>query len=280
MKVGLSLGGGGALGYAHIGVIRALIEGGVPIDIINGSSMGAIIGGAYALYGDIEPVSTKVEGIVESTDIKYLDLFTSKNEINPFLRRWLANAVCDVSLLRSSILPHKNYVKALRLIFSDYQFDDTSIPFSAVAVDLLSEEVIVLNEGPLVDGILPSISIPGIFPPVERDGYLLVDGSVLADVPVRELRWQGADFIIAVELVGKIQPYIETGFDILSVIEMMKGRIIARWETENADFRISVNIPEIDIFSFEAHQQAISGGYQRAIDALPELHERLLQHGV
>ncbi len=261
-------------------MIRALLEEGVPIDIINGSSMGAIIGGAYALYGDIEPVSAKVEVIVESADTKYLDLFTSKNEINPFLRTWLANAVCDVSLLRSSILPSKNGVKALQLIFSDYQFDDTSIPFSTVAVDLLSEEVIVLNEGPLVDGILPSISIPGIFPPVERDGYLLVDGSVLADVPVRELRRQGADFIIAVELVGKIQPYIETGFDILSVIEMMKGRTIARWETENADFRISVNIPEIDMLSFEAHQQAISGGYQTAIDALPELRERLLQHGV
>ena len=203
MKIGLSLGGGGALGYAHIGAIRALKEAEVPIDLINGTSIGAIAGGAYALYTDVEEITNIVKKVINSVDLNYFNIFHYSMESHPFLRDWLVNVACDFASLRSSIFSHKNNRKALELIFSDHEFDDTKIPFSSVAVDLLSGKPVIINEGKMIDGILPSISIPGIFPPIERNGLLLVDGYVLANIPVVELRQQGADYIIAINLVGE-----------------------------------------------------------------------------
>lgn len=212
MKIGISLGAGGARGYAHIGVLRALEEAGIRPDLVNGSSIGAIIGGAYALYGEANPLEELAARLVERANIRYFNLFRFPAGSHQFLANWLIHAACDVSALRASVYSHRRNRKALEFIFDRHTFADLRIPFSAVAVDLLSGRVISIDEGPLADGILPSISIPGIFPPVERDGMLLVDGGVLAEVPVRELRDRGADFVIAVRLGGEGRVPIRSGF--------------------------------------------------------------------
>jgi len=280
MKIGLSLGGGGALGYAHIGAIQALEKSGIIIDMINGSSMGAIIGGAYALYGNADHISSIVGEVIRNINIKSFNIFRYTEDAQPFLRNWVANAICDISILRRSILSHKNDLKALKMVFGDHQFSETKIPFSCVTVDLLTGDIIVIDDGNLVEGILPSISIPGIFPPVEREGRLLVDGSVLADVPIRELRGQGADFVIGIKLGPKTGPDYQTGFDILNFVEVMKEDSLSRWEIELADFCIDMNVPDINIMDFASHEVAIARGYEVAKRALPELERVLSQsHG-
>lgn len=179
LKIGLSLGAGGARGYAHIGVLMALEEAGIRPDLVNGSSIGAIIGGAYSLYGEATGLETLAAKLVEKTNIRYFNLFRFPTDSHQFLANWLIHAACDVSALRASVYSHRRNRRALEFIFGKHTFADTRIPFSAVAVDLLSGEVVSIGEGLLVDGILPSISIPGIFPPVEREGKLLVDGGAL-----------------------------------------------------------------------------------------------------
>jgi len=280
MRTGLTLGGGGALGYAHIGVIRALEESGIPIHLINGSSMGAVIGGAYALYQDTGEITSRLEQILDSIDLDSFNIFRFREEAQPFLRNWLSTAICDISLLRSSVLSHKTDMKALQLLFGDHRFSDTKVPFSCVTVDLMSGRIIVIDAGRLVEGILPSISIPGVFPVIEREGQMLVDGSVLADVPVRHLREAGADFVIAVKIDLRDKPGYQTGFDILNYIETIKGDSLSRWEYEEADFQIEIAVPGLNLFEFGSYKTAIDQGYRIAKPMVPELRRRLsLNHG-
>lgn len=274
MKVGLSLGGGGALGYAHIGAIRAFEEAGIPIDMINGSSMGAVVGGTYALYRDVDKMTELVRETVEDVDFDSFNIFKNR-EHHSFLRSWLSTALCDISMLRSYFLSHKEDIKALRLIFGESSFSDTQIPFSCVAVDLFGGDIITIDEGDLVEGILPSMTLPGIFPPVEREDRLLVDGSVLADVPVHQLRARGADFVIAIRLAPKVDWWYQTGSDVLNLVEMMKESLLARWEMEEADFGIAINLPDVKLLDFGSYEQAIDRGYEVAADVCDELKRRL-----
>jgi len=275
MRIGLSLGGGGARGFAHIGVIKALREAGVPIDLVNGSSAGAVVGGAYALYADIERTIAKAEEVVHTVDVSYFNMFRYSMESRPFLRNWLVSAICDLSALRSSILSHKNNLRALEMLFGQYEFSDTQVPFSSVAVDLLTGETVIIKEGKLIDGVLASTSIPGIFPPVERDGRLLVDGCVLADVPARELRQEGAEFVIAIRLGAEVETSYRNGFDLLNYVDGLKGRELTQWELDQADFQITIDIPDFDSSRFDNYEIAIAQGYKVTKYALPDLERKL-----
>ncbi len=279
MKIGLSLGSGGARGYAHIGVIRALEEAGVKPDLINGSSIGAIVGGAYALYLDAKRIADLVQELTSRMKVNYFNIFNHAQPKRPFLRDWLFEALCDITALRGSVLSHRTNRSALSYLFGEYRFSDTVIPFSAVAVDLLSGETVVIKDGRLRDGILPSISIPGIFPPVEYKGMLLTDGGVLADVPVWELRAEGADFIIAVDLLDDPPDQHRNGFDLLTIVDYLKGERLARWETEAADFLIKIELPGYNPLQFGNYREAIEKGYETAKRALPALLRKLERNG-
>jgi len=275
MKVGLSLGGGGLRGYAHIGAIKALNEAGIPIDIINGTSAGAVIGGAYALHADTDKIVAIAEEIVGSVNINYFNIFRYSVDRIPFLRNWMVNAICDVSALRKSILTHRNNHKALKLLFGEHKFSDTKIPFSSVAVDLLAGKTVIIKDGKLIDGIIPSLSIPAIFPPIEKRRQMLVDGYVLANIPVRELREEGADFIIAVTLGGEAETGYNNGFDVINLVEALKYERLNQWELDEADFHININIRKFDGMKFNNYEVAMRHGYRVAKRALPKLERRL-----
>ena len=125
MKVGLCLGGGGSRGYAHIGAIRALKEAGIKIDIVNGTSIGAIMGGMYALYQDVDKMTALVREVIGSVNVNHFNLFRHSTEGPSFLQNWLTEAVCDLAALRKSIQSHKNNLKALKILFEEYRFEDT-----------------------------------------------------------------------------------------------------------------------------------------------------------
>lgn len=277
MKVGLSLGGGGLRGYAHIGAIKALNEAGIPIDIINGTSAGAVIGGAYALHADTDKIVAITEKIVGSVNINYFNIFRYSVDRIPFLRNWMVNAICDISALRKSILTHRNNRRALKLLFGEHRFRDTKIPFSSVAVDLLAGKTVIIKKGKLIDGIIPSLSIPAIFPPIERKRQMLVDGYVLANIPVRELREEGADFIIAITLGGEAETGYSNGFDVLNLVEALKYEKLNQWELDEADFHININIRKFDGMKFNNYEVAMRHGYRVTKRALPKLERRLAE---
>jgi NTE family protein len=279
MKIGLSLGGGGARGYAHIGVIRALTDAGIPIDMVNGTSIGAVMGGSYALYKDMDKIAALIKQVNQSVNINYFNIFRHQLESQTFLRQWLAEAVCDIASLRSSIQSHRHNLKALRIIFGEHTFADTKIPFSAVAHDLITGKTVVIKRGKLVEGILPSVAIPGIFPPVERGKRLLVDGVVLANIPVDELREQGADFIIAVELRSTEPTPYKNGMDILTNLEAMKQHRLEQWALVESDFHIRINFKNYATEHFNNPTTAVEIGYKVAKRSIPTLLRRLEKSG-
>lgn len=275
MKVGLSLGGGGSRGYAHMGVIRALTDAGIPIDIINGTSAGAVMGGGYALYRDVNTMAVRIKEIVQGVKLHYFNIFRHSSEGQSFLRNWLAEAFCDVASLRTSVQSQRYNLKALRMLFGDSTFSDTKIPFSCAAFDLISRKTVVIKRGKLVDGVLPSVTLPGVFPPVRRGKQWLIDGYVLANIPVRELRAEGADFVISVELgATETEPY-RNGLDLLGYMDSLKHRRLERWEIEQSDFHIRVNFKHYDGTRFDNYAVAMDLGYDVSNRMIPKLKRRL-----
>ena len=178
-KLGLALGGGGARGVVHIGFLKALEEEGIEPYCISGTSMGAVVGGAYAC--GISP--DQLHEIV--LKLKMIDIVDPS--AIPFTR---------LSLLRSKKL-QKLFLKYL----GEKTFDDLKMPFSCTAVDLYNEKLYVFNSGSIAKAVRASSCIPGVFRPVEHEGMLLVDGGVLCRVPVREAKQLGADVVVAIDAI-------------------------------------------------------------------------------
>jgi len=277
LKIGLCLGGGGSRGYAHIGAIRALTEAGIKIDIVNGTSIGAIMGGMYALYLDIDTMTVLVKKVVESVRVNHFNLFRHSSEGPAFLRSWLNETVCDVAALQKSIQSNKNTVKALELIFNKHRFEDTKIPFSAIATDIIAGETVIIKKGKLVDGVLASAAIPAIFPPVIRGKRVLVDGYVLANIPVPQLRSQGADFIISIGLLDLPSSAYQNGVDLLYYIESLKQQRLEQWAIAQSDFHINVDMSQFDSSHFENYLTAIEKGYRTTQQVIPQLLAKLEQ---
>jgi len=176
-KIGLALGGGSARGWAHVGVIKALVEAKIPIHCIAGTSIGSVVGGYYASgsFSELEKMAKEVEW---STFLRYL----------------------DVVLPRQGLIEGKKILSFLRKTLKTKTIQHLSIPFCAVAADLITGEEIRIKKGNLADSIRASISIPGILSPVKNSGKWLVDGGVVNPVPVSAARALGADIVIAVDL--------------------------------------------------------------------------------
>lgn len=176
-KVGLVLGSGAARGWAHIGVIEALLEADIAPDIVCGTSMGALVGGLYAggRFDELRDWAVKAD--------------------------WrTVVSMIDVGLLAGGLVDGANILKWLGELAGKRNIEDLDIPFAAVATDLTSGREVWLQEGPLDTAIRASIALPGIFSPAEMDGRWLVDGGLINPVPVSLCRALGADFIIAVPL--------------------------------------------------------------------------------
>ncbi len=176
-KVGLALGSGSTRGWSHIGVIRALAEAGVTVDYIAGTSIGALVAAVYA------------SGMIDSLE----------DAVYQFSRK-------HVFSFRDLILPKSGLIDGVRIanFIQQYVLDEPieklPVPLAVIATDLYTGEEVILKEGNIIEAVRASISLPGIFKPVRKDNYLLVDGGLVNPVPVRTVREMGADFVIAVDL--------------------------------------------------------------------------------
>jgi NTE family protein len=176
-RVGLVLGGGGAKGYAHIGVLKFLEEQGICVDYVVGTSIGAVIGAMHCFgYSAVE-----IEQIAKSTNFK---------------------ALFDLTLPKIGLIRGDKIEKYLRHIFEDKKFSDLQKPFFAVAVDINNFQEVIFDKGDLTKAVRASVSIPGIFHPVSNKKRILVDGGILNNLPIDVLQNKGVDKIIAVNLEG------------------------------------------------------------------------------
>ncbi|MFX3622472.1 MAG: patatin-like phospholipase family protein [Ectobacillus sp.] len=202
-KVGLALGSGGARGFAHIGVIKVLREAGIPIDMIAGSSMGALIATFYAAGSDVNRL------------YRLAQLFKRKYYL-------------DFTVPKMGFIAGKRVKDMIRMFTYNKKIEELDIPTAVVATDILTGEKVVFTEGPISDAVRASISIPGIFVPEKINGHLLVDGGVIDRIPVSVVRSLGADLVIAVD-VSPIKVYGEVTsiYDvIMQSIEIMQHELV------------------------------------------------------
>ncbi len=191
MDISLALGGGGIRGVAHIGVLRTLEAHQFNIKAIAGTSAGGMIGAVYAAGFSTE----KIEKVVKILDQDRS--FSRKPDDRP-------------SLLGLGSLSHK-----LSDILADVTFDEMKIPFAATAVSLYTGKEIILNKGKVLNAVLATIAIPGVFPSQEIGGRVLIDGGVMDPVPVQVARWMRPDLpVVAVMLHKKPENYVNDEIDI------------------------------------------------------------------
>ncbi len=183
--IALVLGAGGARGLAHIGVIEVLVEHGYRIAAISGSSMGALVGGIHA-----------AGRLRQYRDWAYT------------LERGSILRLLDLTFGSAGLLRGERVIGALREMVGEFQIEHLSIPFTAVATDLATQREVWLTRGPLFDAIRASIAIPMIFTPHLVDGRELVDGGLLAPVPIAPTRNYHVDKVIAVDVNSKLPMYL------------------------------------------------------------------------
>lgn len=206
-RIGIAFGGGAARGLAHVGVVRWFEEHQVPIDFVAGTSMGGLIGGGFAAGMSADELAV----LLEETDWDEMFGFSSYRFKN-VRRKWDSRAYpsrIELGIKRGVALPlalnsGQQVDFLLARIAGPYlalaSFDELPTPFRAVAVDLVSAQQVVLDSGSLASAMRATMSLPGIFPPVERDGRVLVDGGAMNNVPADVVRQMGADVVVAVNV--------------------------------------------------------------------------------
>ena len=179
-KIGLALSAGGVRGFAHVGTLEAFANAGVPVDVISGTSMGAVVGSLYA--GGLP-----IPKLWEISTHLSMDTITPDYNVFGLLR-----------LLFAKKLPSStNLANFVHQQLGDIQFEDLKTPFSCAAMDVKTGERVLFNSGPLAIAVRASMNLPGIFEPVEYRHRLLVDGAVVDYLPVESVKKMGADYIIA-----------------------------------------------------------------------------------
>ena len=195
INIGLALGGGGARGLVHIGVLKSLKKQGIPIHMGAGASIGATIGAMYAATLDPDWVEKRFRQFVQSDLYKKigLDRLVPTDQPNSSIFQTTATHVKNQIIVnlandRLGILKQDRLLQVLEYLIPVKTFEELKIPFSCLTLDLNSGEDIIFKTGDLVEAILASSAIPGFIPPVEKNGLLLTDGSVSCPVPVITVR--------------------------------------------------------------------------------------------
>lgn len=224
-KIGLALGSGGARGFAHLGVIKALRDGGIEVDLIAGSSMGAMIGCFYGAGLDIDRL------------YKLSRVFKRKYYL-------------DFTVPKMGFIAGNRIKELIRVFTHGRNLEQLDIPVAVVATDLMSGEKIVFQKGPIAETVRASIAIPGIFVPEKFEGKVLVDGGVVDRVPVSVVKEMGADIVIAVDVSNfKRNTEIISIYDvIMQSIDIMQMELVAS-RTIDSDIMIR---PSLEMYSSRA----------------------------
>jgi NTE family protein len=245
-KIGLALGGGAALGAAHIGVLRAFDELGLQIYCISGNSIGAYAATLFAFGINWE------EQAELSNDMKWLE-------------------VSNISISKYGLLTNKKIGQKIVKAIGDEEFKNARIPLAIVASNLNTGAKIILKKGKVADAVMASTAIPGVFRPVEIDGKLLVDGGIVENVPVSPLIGMGAEITIGVNLNGKRKyKKPENLFSVLINSYYTLIDNLSKVHTSKADLVIEPDLSAYSLIDTRNSKKLIEIGYEEAKKALTE----------
>uniref|UniRef100_A0A832G198 Patatin-like phospholipase family protein n=1 Tax=Ignavibacterium album TaxID=591197 RepID=A0A832G198_9BACT len=279
-KFGLALGGGGARGLAHIGVLKVLEQNKIKIHSVTGCSMGAIIGGLYAYYGNSNQVENFILEIINHP--KFIELGIEKlSENNNKLDKnyfeqfydYIGKRVQALKALNRLSYFDEELTNEMYKVIPDVPIENFKIKFSAIATDLLSGEEINFTNGSLRKAIQASSAIPGIFPPVKYQNYFLIDGSASESVPAAKVRDLGADRVLAVDVTREIKIIEEPQnvFEILYRAEDISSYHLSMVRLREANLVISPSVKNLSWADFDKAELIISAGEKAAKDNLDNI---------
>lgn len=258
-RIALVLGGGAARGFAHIGVIRALEQEKIPIDMIVGASVGSLIGAIYAADQN-------------SFELEWTAFTLEKDTL---LDYGLMNAFTGMGVAKGDKL--EEFVRSKVAIPN---IESLKVPFAAIATDLNRGSRVVLDKGPVAKAVRASSAIPGVFQPVVLQGKTLVDGGVVDNIPVSAARERGADLVIAVDIGEQV-----TNFNIADIIDVMLQSVTimaaqnGRAEKKLADVLIAPAVGDVGMLDFTQKKRCMQAGIEAARKAMPEIKAKIEEWG-
>lgn len=282
-KIGLVLGGGGARGAAHVGILRVLEEMHVPVDYVAGTSMGAVIGGLYAAGLTPDEIEHEIKTLPWGdmfTDESPRDMreYHDKQQDRTYIGTFAPGFSDGELKLPLAYLQGQKLDLALNRLTMRaagiQNFDKLTIPFRAVASNIATGEKVVLSSGKLAQAIRASMAVPGIFAPVRINGDLLVDGGIADNLPIDVAREMGADIIIAVNVGSQLKPtdQIKSALDIVSQLTdiLVQRNSMAQIRTlSDQDILIVPPLGDFSSAAFSSGAEAIDIGLKAANDAKP-----------
>jgi len=255
-QVGLALGGGGARGLAHIGVLKAFQREAIEVDCLAGTSMGGVIAAGHAAGLSIESMEEQAHRLASA-------------------RYWLS--MVDRSLPRRGLLVGQRVSKHMAVYLGERSFEDLRIPLTLVATDLNSGRAVYLTRGSLLEAVRATISVPGMFAPVERDDQLLVDGGLLDNLPVDAVRRMGAGVVIAVDVTSDERFALQASpalprprvvpNGLAEAMEVL-GRSVTLMIAEMSRLRLAEFPPDVIIRPALSPEMTAFGGFSRASDII------------
>lgn len=257
-RIGLALSGGAARGIAHVGVLRALEENAIPIDAIAGASAGALIGGCYAAGLSIA-------------------------QLEAMARKFRWRHISRFSFSRLGLQSNQPMEKFLRANLPVTRFEDLRIPFAALATDLQTGTAVVMRDtGDLTLALRASNCLPAFYVPVrDAEGRLLVDGGLVANLPISHTRDLGADIVIAVDVGADGARFMNrphTALGVLTQVFVAVERVVSNQEAASADLIITPKVGHIRWDETRRSEEFLKIGYEAALESIESIKHLIEQH--
>ena len=281
-KVGLALGGGAARGLAHIGVLQALEEAEVPVQMLTGTSMGAIIGAMYAADPRVEPLRERMLEYLASDIFRKarLDFVVErKNNIDGeglffrFSQLARKKIFFTLAMTMISFVSQDTRDKSLEFLLPDIDIEETKLPFAAIALDLISGKEVVIKSGSLRKAVAATSALPGILPPVAYNGMQLVDGGWINAVPVGPAKDLGANIVIAVDVGSNLggQADSSSGLDIVFRADAATRNALSNLQLQQADLIVSPSVGINHWADFSHADEIIANGRYSTLERMADI---------
>jgi NTE family protein len=258
--IGLALGCGAAMGFAHIGILRVLERENIPIDIVVGTSMGAFIGAMWASGRN----SSEIEKIISELD-----------------SRMKALRLIDLTMPKKGLIKGREIKRFFIKQFGNMTFQELKMPFKAICCDIETREEVDVDYGSVADAVMASISIPGVFEPVDIRGRMLVDGGIINPLATNVLMRLGVAKIIAVNTLPSPDDIQRSRKKVTNIFDIMVNSIqageylLAEMSCQNVDVAMHPVLPTIDWYEFYESRKVIQRGEDEAMKFLPQLKDLL-----
>lgn len=289
-RIGLVLGGGGARGLAHVGVIQVLEKARIPVDLVVGTSAGALVGSLYCAYKNSADVRERLAAFASSPQFKeekFADLVvmtpppgSDQGFVQTARRFYKLGLFFATTLFQKSFIDTMQFEHDIASVVPEANIEELPLPLAIVATDLEHGKEVVLTKGPLRNAVMASSAIAGVFPPVEIDGMELVDGGFANLIPVEVAFRMGADVVIAVDVSSNIsdsQDFSRTGSAISLRAAAIQAETAKNLQARLADVVVRPRVSDIHWAQFALYDMIIPRGSAAAEAALPQIKKAIIR---